>query len=137
MASKAQIRASIKWNKNQDSITIRPAKAIGEAIRAAAADCGESVTAYILETVRRRMESEQATPPEWVSVTDRLPEVGSYLVRESDGNIETADYHAVENTPGEFYRYFHGQIEPLADVTHWMCLPAQPTANDPAESDTT
>lgn len=59
MASEAQIRASIKWNRSQDSITIRPSKETGEKIRAAAADCGESVTAYILNAVRRRMESER------------------------------------------------------------------------------
>lgn len=59
MASEAQIRASIKWNRSQDSITIRPAKEAGEKIRAAAADCGESVTAYILEAVRLRMELER------------------------------------------------------------------------------
>lgn len=59
MASEAQIRASIKWNRSQDSITIRPSKETGEKIRAAAADCGESVTAYILNAVRRRMELER------------------------------------------------------------------------------
>lgn len=59
MASEAQIRASIKWNRSQDSITIRPPKETGEKIRAAAAACGESVTTYILDAVRRRMELER------------------------------------------------------------------------------
>lgn len=64
---------------------------------------------------------------EWISVKDRLPpEVGAYLVCESDGNIETADYHTATNTHGNFYRYFHGQYEEIADVTHWTELPAPP-----------
>lgn len=57
--SDAHIRASIKWNRNQDSITIRPPKETGEAIRASAKAAGESVTAYILGAVRMRMEQER------------------------------------------------------------------------------
>lgn len=60
MASEAQIRASIKWNRSRDSITIRPPEEIGEKIRAAAADCGESVTAYILDAVREKMSRDGA-----------------------------------------------------------------------------
>lgn len=59
MASEAQIRASVAHNKKKDSITIRPSKEDGAQIRKAAEQAGESVTTYILESVRRRMEQEQ------------------------------------------------------------------------------
>lgn len=64
MASNAQIRASVAHNKKMGSITLRPSKELDEQIRQAAAQSGESLTAYILEAVRRRMEQERsATEP--------------------------------------------------------------------------
>jgi uncharacterized protein (DUF1778 family) len=53
--SEAHKRASKKWNESKDNIMIRPAKDEGQAIRAAAAQAGQSVQAYILDAVRRRM----------------------------------------------------------------------------------
>lgn len=55
MATKAQIRANIAYNRRQDSITIRPSKDEGARIRQAAADAGMSVQAYILDTLRARI----------------------------------------------------------------------------------
>lgn len=55
MASDAQIRASVAHNKKMGSITLRPPKELDEQIRQAAQQAGESLTAYILEAVRRRM----------------------------------------------------------------------------------
>lgn len=55
MASDAQIRASVAYNKKMGSITLRPPKELDEQIRQAAQQAGESLTAYILEAVRRRM----------------------------------------------------------------------------------
>ena len=49
--SDAQKRASIEYNRRQDSITIRPSKARGAAIRAAAAQDGQSVQAFILRVL--------------------------------------------------------------------------------------
>lgn len=64
MASNAQIRASVAHNKKMGSITLRPSKELDEQIRKAAVQEGESLTAYILEAVRRRMEQESsATEP--------------------------------------------------------------------------
>ena len=48
-----------KYQAGRDAIMIRPAKSDGEKIRAAAADSGQSVQAYILEAVRARMEKEK------------------------------------------------------------------------------
>jgi predicted HicB family RNase H-like nuclease len=41
-----------------DNIMVRPYKAEGEQIRAAAADAGQSLQGYILQAVRERMERE-------------------------------------------------------------------------------
>lgn len=56
--SDAHKRASAKWNQSRDSITIRPTKETGAAIRAAAAAAGLSVQKYILKAVSHLMESE-------------------------------------------------------------------------------
>ncbi len=42
-----------------DRLNIRPYKAEGAEIRRAAADAGQSVTAYVLQAVRERMEREK------------------------------------------------------------------------------
>lgn len=55
MASEAKRKANIAYNRRQDSIMIRPSKAEGARIRAAAAAAGMSVQAYILDTLRARI----------------------------------------------------------------------------------
>lgn len=55
MASEAKRKANIAYNRRQDNIMIRPSKAEGARIRAAAADAGMSVQAYILDTLRARI----------------------------------------------------------------------------------
>lgn len=69
--SQAQIKASIAHNQKKDSITIRPDKETGLKIRTAAQEVGESVTTYILEAVRRRMEQEQSTQAQ--AAEDTMP----------------------------------------------------------------
>ena len=54
--SEARIRANIKYNKSRDNIMIRPSKEIGQQIRQAAADAGQSVQQYILQAVSDRMQ---------------------------------------------------------------------------------
>ena len=44
-----------------DRLNIRPYKAEGAKIRLAAADAGQSVTAYVLQAVRERMERDGST----------------------------------------------------------------------------
>lgn len=58
-STKAQIKASVEYNKSRDNIMIRPTKDDGKAIRAAAARAGQSVQAYVLQAVSERMEREQ------------------------------------------------------------------------------
>lgn len=56
----AQIRANVKYNRGRDNIMIRPTKEEGQLIRQAAADAGQSVQQYILDTLRKRREAEEA-----------------------------------------------------------------------------
>ena len=58
MATEAQRRASINYNKRQDNIMIRPNKEDGAEIRQAATNAGQSVQGYILQAIKERMERE-------------------------------------------------------------------------------
>ena len=60
--SKAQIRANVEYNRRHDSITIRPDKEIGARIRRAASISGQSVQAYILHTLRARLQADGQMP---------------------------------------------------------------------------
>lgn len=51
MATEAQIRASTKYNRKQDTITVRMDKEIGKKIRDAAERKGVSVKEFILAAV--------------------------------------------------------------------------------------
>ena len=48
-----------KYQEKCDAIMLRPSKERGKKIRDAAAAAGQSVQAYILETVEKRMEAEK------------------------------------------------------------------------------
>lgn len=50
--------ASYKYNASRDSITIRPERSKGAAIRAAAAASGKSLQNYILDAISARMEQD-------------------------------------------------------------------------------
>lgn len=58
MATEAQRRASINYNKRQDNIMIRPSKEEGAEIRQAASNAGQSVQGYILQAIKERIERE-------------------------------------------------------------------------------
>ena len=58
-ASAAQKKASKKWDSSRDSITIRPDKETGAAIRAAAAAAGLSIQQYILKAVLQFMKEKE------------------------------------------------------------------------------
>ena len=63
MASEAQIRASVRYNQSKDSITIRPSKEDGAAVRQAAAAAGQSVQGYIMQACSERMQRENQDKP--------------------------------------------------------------------------
>lgn len=56
--SEAHKKASYKYNASRDSITIRPERSKGVAIRAAAVASGKSLQNYILDALDARMEQE-------------------------------------------------------------------------------
>ncbi len=58
MASPAQIKANIKYNKSRDSITIRPTKEDGAQIRDEAERAGQSIQNYILQACAERRERD-------------------------------------------------------------------------------
>lgn len=58
MTTDAQKRASAAYNRRQDNIMIRPSKPEGARIRAAAAAAGMSVQAFILDTLRARIGTD-------------------------------------------------------------------------------
>ena len=57
----AQKRAVVKYNKSRDNIMIRPDKETGAAIRAAAAEAGQSNQQYILQATLERIEGKTQT----------------------------------------------------------------------------
>ena len=59
--SDAQKKAVLKWNKSRDTMTLRPDKETGTAIRAAAAEAGQSNQQYILQATLERMEGNPQT----------------------------------------------------------------------------
>lgn len=65
--TEAQKRAVRKYQQGQDSITIRPSKQDGAAIRAAAAAAGQPAQVYIKQACFERMQRDGFTPP---AVTD-------------------------------------------------------------------
>ena len=56
--SEAHKKASYKYNASRDSITIRPERSKGAAIRVAAVASGKSLQNYILDALDARMEQE-------------------------------------------------------------------------------
>lgn len=60
MASEAKLKANAKYQLSLDRIVIQPKKSEGQQIRQAAADAGQSVQQYILDTLRKRREAEEA-----------------------------------------------------------------------------
>lgn len=58
MSTEAQKRASINYNRKQDSITIRPPKELGTLIREAASISGKPLQVYILEAVKEKMDHD-------------------------------------------------------------------------------
>jgi hypothetical protein len=89
--TEAHTRASVKYNKGRDNIMIRPTKEEGQQIRQAAADAGQSVQQYILDTLRKRRGAEEGEKTVWALERPH----GFYMVRSSllFVNTETVCYY--------------------------------------------
>lgn len=57
--SEKKLLSDKRHQEKLDAIIIRPYKAEGQQIRAAAAAAGKSLQGYILESVREKMEKEK------------------------------------------------------------------------------
>lgn len=62
--SDAKRQANAAYQKRQDALTIRPSKDEGARIRQAAADAGMSVQAFILDTLRARIGTDETAGQE-------------------------------------------------------------------------
>ena len=80
----------------------------------------------------------KATQSEWISVEDRLPGIGEFVLvfRNWDGKLsQCVDrlelHHDCEKPEGEqdWYDFLYSDIY---EVTHWQPLPAPPTTNPAA-----
>lgn len=98
MSTDAQKRASTNYNRKQDNIMIRPSKAEGAAIRAAAAAAGKSVQGYVLEAVREKMGRGSALPGEDTGV---VRAGSSSLVADDKGTARVVVVSAVGGSPDE------------------------------------
>lgn len=72
----------------------------------------------------------------WISVKDKLPEIGQEVLiwhcaehePLSKGSIELATYEPGQDLLGEKYAWSASEYDlPLEDVTHWAELPAPPS----------
>lgn len=72
---------------------------------------------------------------DWIPTEEKLPDsCGTYLVfgsimdADTECGVSFADFHA---DCGEFFQV-EGADPQLAEITHWMPLPAPPSAPEPA-----
>lgn len=87
-----------------------------------------------IEPVNRAHWREQQEPNQWISVEDKLPGVGYYLILEN-GEIHTALFD--NNFGKRWYAYFGMSESDMSvsfsvefkKVTHWMPLPKAPKEN--------
>ena len=86
---------------------------IKEGIRKGLRAMGDDRLDYSFEDVADYLIINGVTVQEWISVKDRLPDVGKFVLIYSEINGVCMDYH-----DGATFGYY--------DVTHWMPLPNPP-----------
>lgn len=59
MKRESEMRANVKYMRSMDSITIRPDKATGAKIRKAAADAGQSLREWIVDSCLQRINNDK------------------------------------------------------------------------------
>jgi hypothetical protein len=66
--------------------------------------------------------AQEQLKPEWVPVSERLPEIGQYVQAAIKGGVLL--YSCVLEKNNTWYGY--GYAQPETRITHWMPLPAPP-----------
>ena len=90
---------------------------------------GYGKQAQIIDKLLAHIEQE----PKWVSVEDRLPEYGEYLVSpipNGDLNIITANYLPSKKVWTQDFYNGYDYEDMNVKVTHWMPLPSPPQGID-------
>ena len=78
--------------------------------------------AHLLNDAADAIEELLAKVPHWISVEERLPENGKFVLVSDGDDIDTAcRYKAL--TPDEVETFFWDSV---LEVTHWMPLPEPP-----------
>lgn len=119
--AKTHSQSVIEYNRKRDNLMCRPTKREGELIRAAAKAAGMSVQAYMLEAVREHTERKAPTPPRWIPVEERLPELGTLVVALSVENEVVFAFRLP--VTGEWA--FPEKDRPIVPQ-YWMPLPERP-----------
>ena len=82
----------------------------------------EPRTKAVLNDAADAIEDLLAAVPHWISVEERLPENGKFVLVSDGDDIDTAcRYKAL--TPDEVETFFWDSV---LEVTHWMPLPEPP-----------
>lgn len=68
----------------------------------------------------------ETTTPKWISVKDRLPPEGKFVIAFSPHGVFPAYYESYSNK--DFAWWIDGN--PVCNVTHWMPLPPPPTTEE-------
>lgn len=82
------------------------------------------LNAYVYDFANAIEQAAKAQVPEWISVKDKLPEIGVYVMvfLGKQGHNPTT-YNFCQYTKFGFH---------LSNVTHWMSLPDAPKPQEPA-----
>ena len=76
---------------------------------------------HLMKDVQVLIQQLEARVPKWISVEERLPEVGT-MVLVHDGSRA----YVVEYTPNGLFEDDYGYCHYIDDYTHWMPLPEPP-----------
>ena len=101
---------------------------------------GRKYDALLLESVIAQIVDTQPTltpPNEWVSVEDRLPEVGQEVLVYWRNTSQKAEHFELTHYDGDHWFLLDNTERPWIVVVAWMPLPAPPDRRPPeGEEDT-
>ena len=81
-------------------------------------DC-QNLCGYAADAIEELL----AAVPKWISVEERLPEIGKFVLVSDGDDIDAACRYKAFTIPDETETFFWDSV---FEVTHWMPLPAPP-----------